>query len=365
MSSFSPSYLQGLTFGSDQIAAIQRLGEAKGRQDLFVAQAPEQLEILREAATIESSESSNRIEGVTAPPKRVAALVLKTTQPRNRSEQEIAGYRDALALIHESHEHMSFTPNVLLQLHSMLFRYVPSEGGHWKEADNEIIERGSDGKVLRVRFKPTSAVATPQAIEDLTTGYRRVTVDINPLIALPLSILDFLCIHPFRDGNGRMARLITLLLLYHSNYRVGRYISLERIVEESKQTYYETLEQSSQGWHKGRHDAIPWLMYFWGILIRAYSEFEERVGIILSKHGSKSELVRQAVNRRISSFTISNIEKDCPGVSRDMVRLVLRQMREEGQVKNLNRGRGAKWVRIDTPKNHSAPPSKKKSKSRT
>ena len=346
MDSLTPQYIARLSFSAVQLATIRRLGEARGRQDLFIEQAPEQLEVLRQTAIVESSESSNRIEGVTAAPGRVEAIVLRSSEPRNRSEQEIAGYRDALQLIHESHENIAFTTNVVLQLHGMLFRYLPSDGGSWKPADNEIIQRSPNG-TSRVRFKPTSAVATPQAMEDLVTEYRHA-VDVRavePLVLVPLAILDFLCIHPFRDGNGRSARLLSLLLLYHFRYRVGRYISLERIIEQSKETYYAALEASSQGWHEGRHDAQPWLNYFWAVLTRAYGEFEERVGTLTSGKGSKTQQVRAAIERRITPFSISEIEADCPGVSREMVRVVLRQMKKDGSIVLQGSGRGARWRR--------------------
>lgn len=350
MHSLKPAYLRALSFSAAQLATIERLGQARGRQDLFVAQSPEQLEVLRQAAIIESSESSNRIEGVTAAPGRVEALVLRTSEPRGRSEQEIAGYRDALNLIHESHQHMPMSVNVVLQLHSLTFRYLPADGGRWKPADNEIIERGPDGNVLRVRFRPTSAVETPQAMDDLMTDYRTAAVldQVNPLIVVPLAILDFLCIHPFRDGNGRLARLLTLLLLYQSDYQVGRYISLERIIEESKETYYEALEAGSRRWHEGAHDVHPWLNYFWGSLIRAYDEFEDRVGTILSGRGSKTEQIKQAVARRFAPFSVADIEADSPGVSRDMVRHVLRQMRDDGLIEVHGQGRGARWRRKES-----------------
>jgi Fic family protein len=347
MRSLTPEYLAGLTFDAPQLATIQRLGEARGRQDLFVAQIPEQLEVLRQTAVVESSESSSRIEGVVAAPGRVEAIVLKAAAPRDRSEQEIAGYRDALQLIHESHEHMAFTTNVVLQLHSMLFRYLPSEGGVWKTTDNEIVERDAQGRVTRVRFTPVPAVGTPGAMQALATAYAAAQREgrYDPLILVPLAVLDFLCIHPFRDGNGRMARLLTLLLLYHFRYDVGRYLSLERVIEESKETYYEALERSSQRWHEGRHDTRPWLDYFWGVLLRAYREFEERVGTLSLGRGSKTQRVREAVSRRLGPFSISDIEADCPGVSRDMVRVVLRQLRDEGAIKPQGKGRGARWVR--------------------
>lgn len=266
------------------------------------------------------------------------------TTPRDRSEQEIAGYRDALQLIHESHADMPFTTNVVLQLHSALYRYLPEPGGRWKPADNEVVERDPAGQTVRVRFTPVPAVATPQAMGDLTSDFRRASEDAlaDPLVLVPLAILDFLCVHPFRDGNGRIARLLSQLLLYHAEYHVGRYIGLERIIEQSRETYYEALERSSRGWHDDRHDPHPWMQYFWGTLLRAYSEFEERVDAL---KGSKTDQVRQAVSRRIGSFTISGLEADCPGVSRDMVRHVLRQMKQEGAITVEGHGRGARWRR--------------------
>lgn len=347
MHSLTPDFLQRLSFSIDALATMQRLGQARGRQELFVAQVPEQLEVLRRMATVESSESSNRIEGVVAAPGRVASIVLKSSEPRNRSEQEIAGYRDALALVHESHEHMAFTVNVVLQLHGMLHRYLSGEGGRWKPTDNEIVERDADGRVTRVRFRPTPAVATPQAMADLVAAFRLANAQAlaEPLVLVPLAVLDFLCIHPFHDGNGRVARLLTLLLLYRAGYQVGRYISLERIVEESKETYYEALERSSQGWHEREHDVRPWLGYFWGVVLRAHHELEARVGTLLTGRGAKTSLVRDAVARRHGPFGIADIEADCPGVSRDMVRHVLRQMRDEGLIEGRGRGRAAVWQR--------------------
>jgi Fic family protein len=342
MPSLQPTYLANLRFRAAELSTIQRLGEARGRQDLFTRQFPEQLETLRTHAIIESTESSNRIEGVVAAPGRVADLVIRRTEPRNRSEREIAGYRDALQLIHESHADMRFAENAVLQIHHMLHRYQPGTGGHWKSTDNQIVEREADGRVVRVRFTPTPAVATPQAMADLTAHYHAAIAGslADPLVLVPLAILDFLSIHPFTDGNGRVGRLLSLLLLYHFDYQVGRYVSLERIVEESRETYYDALERSSGAWHDHEHDAHPWLDYFWGVLIRAYDEFEVRVGTL---QGSKTDQVRAAVARRLGAFGIADLERDCPGVSRDMVRHVLRQMRSERLVYVEGHGRGAKW----------------------
>jgi Fic family protein len=345
MRSFDPGFLDRLRLSAEQGAMLRALGQYRGRQDLFRRQAPETLEALREVALIESAESSNRIEGVTAPRPRIEALVLKPAAPRDRSEEEIAGYRDALSLIHESAAEMTFSANVILQLHGMLYRYQPGVGGRWKMAPNEIVERGADGRVVRVRFVPVSPVATPQFVDGLAAGYARALDEQRePLVLVPLAILDFLCIHPFADGNGRMARLLTLLLLYRSGYEVGRYISLERVVEESKETYYDALEASSRGWHGPQHDALPWMTYLWGVLIRAYREFEERVGTIRQGRGAKTDLVERAVARRARAFGIAEIEAECPGVSRDMVRHVLKRLRDEGKLAVQGTGRGARWV---------------------
>ncbi len=346
MHSLLLKYLSQLSLTVEDASTLQRLGEYKGRQELFTQQTPQILDSLKTLAIIESSESSNRLEGVTAPKDRIEALVTKNSTPKNRSEQEIAGYRDGLNLIHESAQHMPFTTNVILQLHSMLYRYLPMDGGKWKGIENEIIERNPDGTVRRVRFKPTSAADTPQAMGQLVLRYGEAIHKHNqePLIIVPLAILDFLCIHPFVDGNGRSARLLTLMLLYHFGYEVGRYISLERIFEESKETYYETLEASSKDWHEGKHNSFPWLRYFWGTLLRAYQEFEDRVGQIDTARGSKTEHVKSAVRRRIAPFAISDIEKECPGISRDMIRLVLREMKKDGFILPQGKGRGARWL---------------------
>jgi len=344
MNSISQNYLSNLAFTAKQVPALRSLGECRGRQTLFERQRPEVLRELRTIATIESTDSSNRLEGITAPVPRIKDLVLHNPTPRNRSEQEIAGYRDALELIHEASKDMPVTVNVIRQLHSRVYSYLAGDGGRWKAVDNDIVERGPDSEILRVRFSSVSAVATPHAMDSLAERYQAaVQASQEPLVLIPLFVLDFLCIHPFRDGNGRVARLVTLLLLYHFDYAVGRYISLERIFEKTKESYYQTLEASSQGWHESEHDVRPWLNYFWGVLQRAYTEFEERVGHIGTGRGSKSQQVRDAVGRKLGSFAISDLERDCPGVSKETIRNVLQAMRKQGLVELRGRGRGARW----------------------
>ena len=346
MASLQPAFLAQLTFGASELSTIHRLGEARGRQDLFIRQIPQQLETLRTHAMVESAESSNRIEGVVASPGRVADLVVQGAEPRDRSEQEIAGYRDGLQLIHESHRDVPLSTNVVLQLHQMLYRYQPG----WADAGRAWTTRSSSATPLARRFVSDSSRRQQWQRRRRWTIWSASISRQSPagasihLVLLPLAVLDFLCIHPFTDGNGRVARLLSLLLLYHFDYRVGRYISLERIVEESRDTYYESLERSSRGWHEDAHDVHPWLGYFWGVLLRAYGEFEQRVETL---QGSKTDQVRAAVLRRLGAFGIADIEHDCPGVSRDMVRHVLRQMRTDGLVQVEGRGRGAKWRAVE------------------
>ncbi|NBV83262.1 Fic family protein [bacterium] len=342
--SISSHFLSQLSFSSEELATIRAIGEFRGKQDLYSKQSPEILENLRTVAKIESSESSNRIEGIVVARNRVEEIINHSRELlQNRSEQEVAGYRDALQLIHESAEHIPVSSNVVLQLHSLICKYTPNPGGRWKATDNEIIETSSTGE-KKIRFKAVSAVQTPHAMNDWEIFYRDTIQTIDPLIVVPLSILDFLCIHPFLDGNGRASRLLTLLLLYKSDYQVGRYISLERVIEQSKESYYETLQKSSQGWHEGTQDVKPWLHYFWGILIKAYRELDEKISDIKGGKGSKTEMIRHAVKSMIGPFSISDIQGQLPIVGRDMIKLVLADLKAEGIIILQGKGRGAKWI---------------------
>jgi Fic family protein len=347
MHSLSADYLAKLRFDARQLATLRALGEYRGKQQLYVAKSPEVLSDLRQVAAVESTESSNRLEGVVVAAHRLKSLVLKNATPQSRSEQEVAGYRDALGMIHEGGDQMPFSEGTALELHGILCRYLPQAGGHWKAANNDIIERHPDGS-SRIRFHPVAAHLTPMAIVDMVARYRTALDQhlADPLVLVPLVILDFLCIHPFPDGNGRMARLLTLQLLYHFDYAVGRFISLERIFEESKESYYDTLEASSQGWHQAKHNTAPWLDYFWGALLRAYKEFGDRVGTIERGRGAKGDRVRAEILKRQLPFSISEIEEACPGISRDMVRVVLRELKAEGLIEPTGKGRGAKWRHI-------------------
>lgn len=350
MQSLTPTYIDSIALGADHLSTIRAIGEAKGRQIRLAALAPEALASLRTRAEIESTESSNRLEGIVVDRHRLRLLVEGSTSPRDRSEQEIAGYRDALALVHEAWESLVIDLDLIRRLHRMVYSRLPEAGGDWKQRDNTIIDRFQDGSV-RVRFHPVPAVDTPLAMERLVERYQLALIDrCDPLLLIPLTILDFLCIHPFMDGNGRVARLLTLLLLYQAGYSVGRYVSLERVIEQSREGYYRTLESSSQDWFAGEHDPLPWLTYFWGVLIAAYKEVETISGTITRLRGSKGEQIILAIDRQPIPFAISTIERECPGISRTSIRRVLRKLRDAGRLAATGVGRGAKWVK--TPEYH-------------
>jgi len=321
------------------------LGEARGKQDLFTKQSPQKLKVLRENAMIESAVSSNRIEGVTVDQARIRTIVFGKSILRDRDEEEVRGYRDALKLIHEQGNKLPISEETILNLHRMC-RGEIWDAGKYKEKDGDIIERYPDGRE-RVRFKTVPAAKTQASTKELIERWNRCLLEkwVHPLIALPAFNLDFLCIHPFRDGNGRVSRLLLLLQSYHLGYEVGRYISLERLIEQNKERYYETLEQSSESWHEGKHDPWPYVNYILYTLKTAHREFEERVGQIASPKGAKTELIISAIGRKLGPFRISDIQKECPGVSLDMVRLILKNLRLSGKVKCLGRGQNAEWER--------------------
>jgi Fic family protein len=324
---------------------LSDIAEAKGKQELFTHQSPQVLKALREAAIIQSTESSNRIEGVTVAPERLRPLVLGNTKPRDRSEQEVLGYRRALNEIHTRHEKLPVSADTLKKLHA-LCQSASGDAGDFKSIDNEVIEL-VPGAAPVVRFRCVKAKETPAAVDELCLLYRHALDQDNipPLIATAALALDFLCIHPFRDGNGRVSRLLTLLALYQHGYEVGRYISLERLTEESKEDYYECLNRSSQKWHQGRHDLTPWMNFFLAIVRRGYSEFEQRAGQVRAPRGAKTELVSAAIDAQTGPFRVSDIQHVCPGVSLDMIRRVLKDLRGK-KVECLGRGQNAQWQKL-------------------
>ena len=319
------------------------LGEARGKQELFTKQSPQRLKILREHALIESAVSSNRIEGVEVEQARIGTLVFGKPLLRDRDEEEVRGYRDALQLIHEQGANLSVSEDTVRRLHS-LTRGEIWDAGQYKEKDSDIIEKYPDGRG-RVRFKAVSATETATYMQEVIERWNDCLRErwVHPLIALAAFNLDFLCIHPFRDGNGRASRLLLLLQCYHLGYEVGRYISLERLIENNKERYYETLEQSSQGWHEGKHDPWPYVNYVLFILKTAYREFEERVGKVVSPKGAKTELVLDAIRHQTGEFRLVDIERLCPGVGREWIRVLLASLKKSREVSCQGKGPAARW----------------------
>lgn len=322
---------------------LNDLAEYRGKQELFTRQSPQKLKALREHALIESAVASNRIEGVEVSPGRVGTVIFGKGHLQDRGEQEVRGYQTALNLVHELRETLPVTPDTILKLHDMI-RPGLWDSGEYKEKDGEIIEKHADGTVS-VRFKPLSAGETPDAVNKMCENYNFLQRDreIPTLVLWGAMNLDFLCIHPFRDGNGRVSRILLLLTLYHLGFTAGRFISLERIIERSKERYYETLKISSLGWHEGRHDPWPYINYILFSLKELYEEFEERYNRVSPPHGEKTKSVQRALERFITPFHINELRHECPEVSLDMIRKVLKDMASEGKIQCLGRGKQAKW----------------------
>jgi Fic family protein len=328
------------------VSLLTELHEHKARMELLSMGGTEQLDGLLELAKIQSIDSSNRIEGIYTSDARLRALALQKTRPRSRDEEEIAGYRDVLATVHESSEHIPVSPGVILQLHRDLYRYTGySFGGRFKDSDNAIAELAADGEV-RIRFQPMGAVATPGAVGAICEALGQIRKDsrVDPLLPACLFVLDFLCIHPFNDGNGRMSRLLTLLLFYRAGHAVGRYISIEKIIERTKASYYDALREDSVGWHEGDNDYEEFAAYSLGVLLAAYRDFEERALLLGGKGASKSELARQAIEGSLGSFTKADIRERCPRVSERTIEVVLSQMLKEGRLEKLGHGRGSSYA---------------------
>lgn len=329
---------------------LSEVAEAKGRQEAFRRQNPSILKTLTEIALVQSVEASNAIENITAPHRRIEELVAQKTIPRNRSEEEIAGYRDVLNTIHSSAPYIPINPGVIQQLHRDLYQFSATPRGKFKASDNLVEETLPDGTTA-IRFRPVGWFETPAAVEELCTTFdaAREAWAHEPLLLVGAFILDFLVIHPFRDGNGRMSRLLTLLLLYQSSYEVGRFVSLEKLVEDSKETYYEALKASTAGWHEAEHDLLPWLSYFLGILTGAYREFEARVGAVSAGRGAKADLVKDVIRSRVSPrFSFDDIRKAAPGISEGYIQQILTQLRKSGAIRRLTLGRSATWERVHT-----------------
>ena len=347
MRSFNYSEIKNQKWDSEVLGLIAAIYKEAGKQELYLKQRPAELEKLVEIAKVQSTEASNAIEGIVTTNTRIRQLVEEKTAPRNRNEQEIAGYRDVLSTIHESFDAIPITQNYILQLHKIMYSHMNNPmGGRTKSVQNYISATYPDGHTETL-FTPLSPFETPEALDKICEEYNRVigNMEVEPLIAIPVFIHDFLCIHPFNDGNGRMSRLLTTLLLYRSGFYVGKYISLEAKIAKNKDLYYDVLGQAQIGWHEGNEDKVPFIKYLLGTILSAYKDFEERYKLVEEKLPAL-EVVRKATLTKIGRFTKQDIRELCPSLSLSSVEGALRKLVASGELKREGKGKNICYYRL-------------------
>lgn len=347
MRDFNYSKIKEQKWDSEVLSLIAAIYKYAGKQELYLKQRPDELEKLVEIAKIQSTESSNAIEGIVTTNTRIKQLVEESTTPKNRDEEEIAGYRDVLNIIHESFDAIPITKNYILQLHKILYSHMNNPiAGQTKTVQNYISATYPDGHT-EVFFTPMAPFETPEALEKICEEYNRVigNLEVEPLIAIPVFIHDFLCIHPFNDGNGRMSRLLTMLLLYRSGFYVGKYISLEAKIAKNKDLYYEALGKAQNGWHEGEEDVVPFIKYLLGTILAAYKDFEDRFEIIGEKLPAL-EMVRKATKNKIGKFSKQDIRELCPSLSISSIEGSLRTLVKEGELMRGGSGKATYYVRL-------------------
>ena len=352
MRRFHYSSIREQKWDSEILGLIAAIYREAGKQELYLKQRPEEIEKLVEIARIQSTEASNAIEGIVTTNTRIRQLVQEKTAPRNRDEQEIAGYRDALRIIHESFDAIPITQNYILQLHKILCSHMNNPiAGHTKTVQNYISATYPDGHA-EILFTPLSPYETPEALDRICEEYNRVigNMELEPLIAIPVFIHDFLCIHPFNDGNGRMSRLLTTLLMYQNGFYVGKYISLEAKIAKDKDLYYDALAQSQTGWHEGTEDAVPFIKYLLGTILAAYKDFEDRMALVETKLPAL-EMVRRASRQKIGRFNKQDIRELCPTISDSSIEGALRRLAASGELQKEGRGKNTCYFRLTNPKN--------------
>ena len=331
----------------DIVNLLSSLHEFRGKQELYIEAESDVLTALLDIAKIQSTKASNKIEGIYTSDERLEALVMEKVEPRNRSEEEIAGYREVLATVHDSYEYIPIRPNIILQLHRDLYSFSSSDtGGRFKNTDNVIAESGKDGQ-QRVRFMPVPAFQTPESMENLCDEFNNAIdrAEYDPLLLIPMFILDFLCIHPFNDGNGRMSRLLTLLLLYRSGYIVGKYVSMEMLIEKTKETYYEALQNSSIEWHNNRSDYTSFVRYYLGIVLKGYNEFQDRIEHLKHHKLSKADRVKAVFEKKLGIVKKSDIATLCPDISETTIERTLKELLESGFIEKVGKGRATGYTK--------------------
>jgi len=347
MRDYDYRFLETIAIPSDVVSFLVQIHEFKGKQSSFYNQQPDILQKLVEVAKIQSTGASNRIEGIRTTDQRLQELKNEHVVPLNRDEEEILGYRTVLDTIHESHDYITVTPSIILQLYRDLYKFSHFRfGGSFKNIDNVIQEIDRSGE-KKIRFKPVPAYETPVSVEAMCTAYNDAInfQKAEPLLIDIIFILDFLCIHPFNDGNGRMSRLLTLLLFYRHGYMVGKYVSIEFLIEKTKDNYYSTLQQSSENWHDGKNDIWPYIRYMLGVLLAAYREFESRIVTVTDAKMTKEERIRRFIKDSIGLFSKSDIARDCPDISVTTIEKVLGIMKNEDLIQPIGSGRGTKWCK--------------------
>lgn len=347
MRDFNYSAIREQKWDSEILGLVAAIYKEAGKQELYLKQRPEELEKLVDIAKVQSTEASNAIEGIVTTSTRIRQLVEEKTAPRNRDEQEIAGYRDALNIIHENFDAIPISQNYILQLHKVLYSHMNNPmAGRTKSVQNYISATYPDGHVETL-FTPLAPFETPDALNRICEEYNRVigNMEVEPLIAIPIFIHDFLCIHPFNDGNGRMSRLLTTLLLYRNGFHVGKYISLEAKIAKNKDLYYDALRLAQTGWHEETEDAIPFIKYLLGTILAAYRDFEDRFSLVEKKLPA-IEMVRQASMNKLGRFTKQDIRELCPSLSVSTVEGALRKMVESGEIKREGNGKNTRYYRL-------------------
>ena len=347
MRDFNYSKIREQKWDLEILSLIAAIYKEAGKQELYLKQRPDELEKLVEIAKIQSTESSNAIEGIVTTNTRVRQLIEEKTTPRNRDEQEIAGYRDVLNIIHESFDAIPITQNYILQLHKILYSHMNNpQAGRTKSVQNYISATYPDGHTETL-FTPLDPFETPSALNQICNEFNRVigNNEVEPLIAIPIFIHDFLCIHPFNDGNGRMSRLLTTLLLYRSGFYVGKYISLEAKIAKNKDLYYDALGRSQHGWHEGQEDNVPFIKYLLGTILAAYKDFEDRFSLVETKL-SAIDTVRLAAKQKIGRFSKQDIRELCPSLSLSSIEGALRKLVAEGEIAREGNGKNIRYYRL-------------------
>ncbi len=347
MRTFNYSEIRNQKWDSELLSLIAAIYKEAGKQEMYLKQRPAELEKLVEIAKVQSTEASNAIEGIVTTNTRIRQLVEEKTIPKNRDEQEIAGYRDVLSVIHESFDAIPISQSYILQLHKMLYSHMNNPmAGRTKSTQNYISATYPDGHVETL-FTPMAPYETPEALDKICEEYNRVigNMEVEPLIAIPIFIHDFLCIHPFNDGNGRMSRLLTTLLLYRNGFYVGKYISLEAKIAKNKDLYYDALGQAQDGWHEGTEDAVPFIKYLLGTILAAYKDFEDRFALVETKL-SALEMVSRASMNKIGRFTKQDIRELCPSLSVSSIEGALRKLVASGELKREGSGKNICYYRL-------------------